>query len=99
MSRVKKRVKDRYAVLMVTRDATPDEIRRAHRLLARASHPDGWPGEGLPPHLRNLFHSVQEAYEVLRDEKMRAAHDRELGIAAQPTTRPAVCSSRLDLLA
>ena len=63
---------DFYAVLKVSPDATPDEIKHAYRTLARQSHPDAKaePGTAL------LFRQVQEAYDVLGDTNKRAAYDR-----------------------
>ena len=37
--------KDYYAILGIPRTATPDEVRKAHRKLARKHHPDLNPGD------------------------------------------------------
>ncbi|HSM50193.1 MAG TPA: DnaJ domain-containing protein, partial [Thermoanaerobaculia bacterium] len=37
--------KDLYAILGVSRTATPDQIRQRFRELARTSHPDRFQGE------------------------------------------------------
>ncbi|MHC5022975.1 MAG: DnaJ C-terminal domain-containing protein [Planctomycetota bacterium] len=63
---------DYYKTLGVKRDATPDEIRQAYRMLARTYHPD----VNKSPEAEQRFNEVTEAYEVLSDEEKRGAYDR-----------------------
>ena len=65
--------KDYYAILGVSRDAGPEEIKKAFRTLARESHPDANPGD---PTAEARFREVAEAYEVLSDPDRRRRHDR-----------------------
>lgn len=63
---------DHYTTLGIARDATPDEIKKAYRRLARQYHPDANPGdEGAAEH----FKEVNRAYEVLSDPQKRANYD------------------------
>lgn len=64
--------KDYYKTLSVSRDAKEDEIKRAYRKLARKYHPDVSKEANAEEH----FKEVQEAYEVLKDAKKRAAYDQ-----------------------
>jgi molecular chaperone DnaJ len=64
---------DYYEVLGVSRDAGPEEIKRAFRKLARETHPDANPDE---PSADARFRQVAEAYEVLSDPDRRRAYDR-----------------------
>ncbi len=64
---------DYYAELGVKRDADEKEVRGAFRRLARKYHPDLNPGDETA---EERFKRINEAYEVLSDEKKRKAYDR-----------------------
>ena len=65
--------KDYYKVLGVKRGASSDEIRKVYRRLARKYHPDVNPGDQSA---EDRFKSVQEAYDILSDEKKRKMYDQ-----------------------
>jgi molecular chaperone DnaJ len=65
--------KDYYATLGVSRDAKPEEIRKAYRHLARKHHPDVNPGN---KGAEEKFKQLSEAYEILSDEKKRKIYDQ-----------------------
>ena len=60
---------DYYKTLGVPRTATADEIKKAYRKLARKHHPDAGGDEGK-------FKEINEAYEVLSDDKKRKLYDQ-----------------------
>jgi curved DNA-binding protein len=64
--------KDYYAIMSVARDASPDDIKRAYRKLARKYHPDV--SKEADAEVR--FKDLGEAYEVLKDPEKRAAYDQ-----------------------
>jgi curved DNA-binding protein len=62
-----------YEILEVSRDATPEEIKRAYRKLARRYHPDLNPGDKAA---EEQFKTIGEAYDVLSDENKRSQYDQ-----------------------
>ena len=64
---------DYYATLGVRRNATPVEIRKAYRRLARKFHPDLNPGDKAA---EERFKKLQEAYDVLSDAEKRHMYDQ-----------------------
>src|ERR1700694_5157129 len=64
--------RDLYEILGVARTATPDEIKKAYRKLARQYHPDVNKDAGAD----DLFKELNAAYEILSDEDTRARYDR-----------------------
>jgi DnaJ-class molecular chaperone len=65
--------RDYYDVLGVSRSASGDEIKRAYRQLAKKYHPDRNKDDKTA---EGKFKEVQEAYEVLSDDKKRAMYDQ-----------------------
>ncbi|MBI1983101.1 MAG: J domain-containing protein, partial [Acidobacteria bacterium] len=65
--------KDYYATLGVDHNAKPEQIRKAYRRLARKHHPDVNPGN---KGAEEKFKEVQEAYDVLSDERKRKIYDQ-----------------------
>jgi molecular chaperone DnaJ len=64
--------KDFYAVLGVSKEATPQEIKKSYRKLAQKLHPDANPGNKAA---EDRFKEVGRAYSVLSDPKKRAEYD------------------------
>ncbi len=65
--------KDYYAILGVAREASPDDIKKAFRKLARKHHPDV---AGSEPGSEAKFKEINEANEVLSDPDKREKYDR-----------------------
>jgi DnaJ like chaperone protein len=67
---------DPYAILDILPDASDDDIRRAHRRLARTHHPDRLIARGLPPEAIALANrklaAINTAYDRIRKERKAA---------------------------
>jgi molecular chaperone DnaJ len=65
--------RDLYSVLGVDKKASPDEIKKAYRKLARKYHPDTNPGD---KQAEERFKEISAAYDVLGDPDKRKQYDR-----------------------
>ncbi|XP_050312295.1 dnaJ homolog subfamily C member 25 homolog [Anthonomus grandis grandis] len=64
-----------YDVLQVTREATKSEIARSYRRLAKQYHPDLRRDKESKEEAEELFKSLANAYEILRDDESRTDYD------------------------
>lgn len=67
--------KNYYEILGVSKTASQDEIKSAYRKLVKQYHPDLHPND---PACAEKFKEINEANEVLSDEKRRKQYDFEL---------------------
>lgn len=75
MSEKKNSQSDYYAVLGVSYEATPEQIKTAYRDWVKANRPDI---AAASDDITLSFSSIQHAYSVLSDSVKRAAYDRSL---------------------
>ena len=59
-------MRDYYQVLGISKNATPDEIKKAYRKVAVRFHPDKNPGDKVA---EDRFKEASNAYEVLSDSQ------------------------------
>ncbi|MEA2480201.1 MAG: molecular chaperone DnaJ, partial [Thermoleophilaceae bacterium] len=69
--------KDPYKILGVEKKASPDDIKKAYRKLARQYHPDRNPGDAAA---EEKFKEIQAAYDVVGDPEKRKQYDQGGGI-------------------
>lgn len=84
--------KDFYESLGVSKKASADEIKQAHRKLVRKYHPDRNPDDSAA---EDRFKEVQQAYDTLSDPEKRKAYDRGgmFGGMGSPGGGRAICRS------
>jgi len=63
---------DYYSILELDRTASPEDIKKSYRKLAKQYHPDVNPND---PISEEKFKQVSEAYEVLSDEQKKHNYD------------------------
>lgn len=98
---------DYYEVFGIRPTASPEEIARAHKRLAKEFHPDLHPDK---PGATERFQEINRAYEVLRDPVRKGEYDRlrwaeigkartaraEGGPSRMPFRRPAPGGGHVD---
>jgi DnaJ-class molecular chaperone len=65
-------MKDPYELLGVARDASPADIKKAYRALAKKLHPDVNPGDEA---VEQRFKEITAAYDLISDEERRRQYD------------------------
>ena len=65
--------RDYYEVLGVSKNATPEEMKKAYRKLALQYHPDRNPGD---KEAEEKFKEAAEAYDVLSNPDKKARYDQ-----------------------
>ena len=75
--------KDPYKALGLSREASQEDIRKAHRKLVRKYHPDANPED---PQAEERFKEIQQAYEVLSNEKKRREYEEGLGTSPRESS-------------
>jgi DnaJ-class molecular chaperone len=79
-------MRDLYDILGIARGASPEDIKKAYRRLARERHPDRDPSN---PRAETVFKELAAAYALLSDPKKRARYDRgEIDATGAPRARP-----------
>ncbi|KXN83596.1 hypothetical protein AN958_01161 [Leucoagaricus sp. SymC.cos] len=76
--------KNPYEVLGVKSDASASDIKKAYFAVSRKFHPDTNPDKNA----RDKFVEIQDAYDVLKDDKKRAAYDKYGSASQQPGFDP-----------
>lgn len=79
-----RRTLDPYATLGVTRDATPLQVARAHRRLAKRHHPDLHAGSEGAAEAADRMRRINEAWAILSNPVRRAEFDRSNPSAGTP---------------
>jgi tetratricopeptide (TPR) repeat protein len=81
---------DHYAILGLSPQSPPEQVREAYYYLARRYHPDRYRAgelQDLLPRIEAFFTRVTEAYNILVDPAQRRQYDEE--IASRSAPKPA----------
>jgi molecular chaperone DnaJ len=86
--------RDFYAILGVSRNADPSEIKKAYRRLAKEYHPDS-DSLGSKEDKTQKFQEINRAYEVLTNPELKSRYDRfgEQGLGTSAASDAAAGSS------
>jgi curved DNA-binding protein len=86
MQNLRTRIKNYYEILEVASEASPDEIKKAFRRLARRYHPDVNPHDQTA---EEKFKQINEAYDILSDQTKRQQYDFQFfGTSKRRKTSP-----------
>src|SRR5882762_9799768 len=89
------KMRDPYEVLGVSKGASPEDIKKAYRKLAKKFHPDS---NAKDPKAATKFSEINGAYEIVGDETKRKQFDRgeiDAGQAALSRVRRRPAPGRL----
>ncbi|KAJ3848768.1 hypothetical protein EV368DRAFT_48653 [Lentinula lateritia] len=89
---------DLYDILHISREATPEDIRKAYKKQALQTHPDRLPPNFTPAEkaaAEDKFRKVNNAYEILKDPLKRHSYDRH-GVWPPPPAETPPLASRYD---
>jgi curved DNA-binding protein CbpA len=77
-----KNARTHYEVLGVAREVSAAELKTVYYQLARRYHPDRFrqSDAGLLPRIETAFARIAQAYDVLRDDQLRASYDAKLEV-------------------
>jgi len=78
-------MKDHYAILGIARDAPPEVVRAAFRVLVQKYHPD----RNSDPDAGRRAEEINIAYSVLKDARQRALYDQQLPPTNEASPGPA----------
>ncbi|KAJ1660224.1 hypothetical protein IWQ61_000816 [Dispira simplex] len=68
--------KDYYKILELSKEATPADIKRAFRKMAKVWHPDRYRGDLSEEEVHQKMSDINEAHEILSDPERRAQYDQ-----------------------
>ena len=72
---------DHYAILQISRTASPDEVKTTFRKLAHVYHPD----KGGDP---EKMKALTAAYAILSNPEKRRSYDIQIGVTVRTYTAP-----------
>jgi len=84
---------DFYTILGVSRTASPDEIKSAHRELVKKHHPDLFPGATQKARANKKLQQINEAYAILSNAERRRQYDSRYFQRAT-VVKPAAAASK-----
>ena len=87
---------DHYQTLGVAPNATPSEIEEAYREICERFHPEKHSDNALRELAEEKIKQAELAYSTLRDTRLRARYDREIGL--RPETEGAATPSNMPPL-
>ena len=75
-----KNARTHYEVMDVGRETSAAELKTVYYQLARRYHPDRFrkSNAGLVPSIESAFARITQAYDTLRDDKLRASYDAKI---------------------
>lgn len=77
-------IDDYYKILGVAKTASADDVKKAYLKLARDNHPDRFRDPEERARADRQFQLITEAYNQLRDDRLRREYDRSLDRKVRP---------------